>query len=193
MVDDSRQLARDALRDLAIEHNGLFTRQQALDRGVSPEAVHSYVAHGRVDRVAHGIYRYPFLPGAEFEQYETALLRTGDPEAVLSHETALAIWEVSDVNPARYHVTVFHARRIRRADNDRYVVHEQALTPDQVTWWEQMPIVTVPTAIDQCVADGTPTYLLRQALERGARTGAMTAATVNRLTIAMETRDDPTR
>lgn len=193
MVNGLRRLARDALRDLAMEQNGLFTRHQALDRGVSLAAVNNYLAKGRVERVAYGIYRYLDLPGDAFWQYEIALLRTGDPHAALSHETALAIWDISDVSPARYHVTVPHARRIRRSDNDLYVVHEQQLAVDQVTWWEQMPIVTVPTAIEQCIADGTPTYLLRQALERGVRTGAVTRKTANRLTAAMETRDDPAR
>ena len=191
MTQGGTDLARDVLRDLAEAQNGLFTRQQAIARDLTAAAVDNLVARGRVERVGHGIYRYPHLPGAQFEQHEVALLRTGDHDAALSHETALAIYEVSDVNPSRYHVTVPRGRRIRRADTDLYMIHEQVLTPEQVTWWELMPIVTLPTAIEQCIAYGTPTYLLRQALDRGARTGAVRPDDLTRLTDALEARDAP--
>lgn len=189
MPQAGRPLTRDALVDLAEAQNGLVTRQQAIDElDVDPAAFDAFVARGRLERVARGIYRYPRLPGVEHEPYQVALLRTGDPDAALSHETALAIHDISDVNPTRYHVTVPRPRRIRRSDNDRYVVHVQRLTPRQVTWWQQMPVVTPTAAIEQCLAYGTPTYLLRQALERGARTGAVPRDDLNRLTEALERR-----
>lgn len=182
-------LARDALRELAATQNGLVTRQQALDDlGLTVGAVDNLVARGGLEKVAHGIYRVPYLPGIEVEQFQVAVLRTGDPEAALSHETALALHEISDVNPARYHVTVPVGRRIRRSDNDRYVVHVQRLGLDQVGWWNLMRMVTPTTAIEQCMADGTPSYLLRQAIERGARTGAVRHADVERLTEALAER-----
>jgi len=185
-----RPLTRDVLLEFAEGQNGLVTRQQAIDLlDVTGAAVDNLVARGRLKRVGHGIYRVPHLPGIPDEQYQVALLRTGDPDATLSHETALALHGISDVNPARYHVTVAHHRRIRRGDNDRYVVHAQLLTPRQVTWWHEMRIVTPPTAIEQCIALGTPTYLLRQGLERGARTGAVRHDDLIRLTSALEARD----
>jgi predicted transcriptional regulator of viral defense system len=189
MPQGGRPLTRDVLLDLAAAQNGLVTRRQAIDeRDVHPTAVDALVARGRLKRVAHGIYRYPLLPGVEYEPDQVALLRTGDPDAALSHETALAIHDISDVNPSRYHVVVARPRRIRRNDNDRYVVHVQRLTPRQVTWWQQMPIVTPATAIEQRLEYGTPTYLLRQALDRSDRTGAVLRADLNRLTEALERR-----
>jgi predicted transcriptional regulator of viral defense system len=182
-------LARDALRVLALEQNGLVTRRQALeDLGLTAGAVDNLVARGSLQRVAHGIYRFPYLPGIEDEAFQVALLRTGDPDAALSHETALALHEISDVNPARYHVTVPTLRRIRKTDNDRFVIHTQKLTPRQVTWWHQMRTVTATTAIEQCIDYGTPTYLLRQAIDGGERTGAVRHDDVARLTEALEAR-----
>ncbi|MDO8145474.1 MULTISPECIES: type IV toxin-antitoxin system AbiEi family antitoxin domain-containing protein [unclassified Isoptericola] len=182
-------LARDALRDLAEGQNGLVSRRQAVDDlGVTPGALDHLVARGGLLPVARGIYRVPYLPGVENERYQVALLRTGDPEAALSHETALALHEISDVNPARYHVTIPTARRIRRSDNDAFVVHVERLMPDQLGWWNLMRVVTATTAIEQCIAYGTPTYLLRQAIERGERTGAVRRADVARLTQLLEDR-----
>lgn len=189
MMETERRLARDALRGLAEAQNGLVTRQQAIDvLGLTAGAVDNLVARGGLQKVAHGIYRFPHLSGAELEQLQVALLRTGDPAAALSHETALALHEISDVNPAIYHVTVPSRRRIRRADSDRYAVHTQALKPAQVTWWNLMRIVTAPTAVEQCLTLGTPTYLVRQALERGARNGSIRTDEVRRLSAELEAR-----
>ena len=182
-------LARDALRDLAAGQNGLVSRRQAIDDlGVTTGALDHLVARGGLLPVARGIYRVPYLPGVENERYQVALLRTGDPDAALSHETALALHEISDVNPGRYHVTVPQHRRIRRADNDAFVIHVEQLQPRQVGWWNLMRIVTATTAIEQCIASGTPTYLLRQAIERGERTGAVRRADLVRLTELLEDR-----
>lgn len=182
-------LARDALRGLAEGQNGLVSRRQAIhDLGLTARAVDNLVARGGLLQVAHGIYRVPHLPGIENERFQVALLRTGDPNAALSHETALALYEISDVNPGRYHVTVPVARRIRRSDNDAFVVHVEELKPHQVGWWNLMRIVTATTAIEQCIPLGTPTYLLRQALERGARIGAVRRSDVARLTELLDDR-----
>ncbi|WP_147915714.1 hypothetical protein [Ruania zhangjianzhongii] len=112
--------------------------------------------------------------------------RRVDPKAALSHETALDIYDVSDLIPDRYHVTVPQARRIRRADNAAYVVHEGVLAPGQVTWWEQMRVVTLAAAIEQCLGFGTPAYLLRQAIGRGAAKGWLRHADRARLAERME-------
>jgi predicted transcriptional regulator of viral defense system len=174
---------------LADAQNGLVTRQQAItELELTAAAVDNLVARGRLKRVAHGIYRYPYLPGVEDEALQVALLRTGDPHAALSHETALQLHDISDVNPTRYHVTIPDGRRIRRSDNDRYVVHVQRLTDAGRTWWHQMRIVTPAVAIAQCIVYGTPTYLLRQALSRGAGAGALRRTDARSLTALLEQR-----
>lgn len=60
-------------------------------------------------------------------------------------------------------------------------MHYQELLGDQVGWWQQIPTVTLPTAISQCIGAGVPTYLLVQALENAAKTGALVSAYRTRL------------
>jgi hypothetical protein len=51
-----------------------------------------------------------------------------------------------------------------------------------------MRVVTPATTIEQCISYGTPTYLLRQALEQSARTGVVRGEDVVRLTALLEAR-----
>ena len=63
-------------------------------------------------------------------------------------------------------------RRLRREGGHRYKVHYEDLSPEQTGWWEEVPTATPARAIAQCISHGTPTYILRQALERGRQQGA---------------------
>jgi predicted transcriptional regulator of viral defense system len=117
------------------------------------------------------------------------VLWTGAPEACLSHETALAAWDVTDVNPDQIHVLVGKNRRLRRSGGERYVIHHHDLADGQRTWFEQIPITDVPTTIEQCIDWGTSAYLIKQALERAGRTTDLPAADKARLAERLEERD----
>jgi len=51
-------------------------------------------------------------------------------------------------------------------------------------------MVTPATAIAQCLAFGTPTYLLRQAIERGHAQGYLKVAERDELTRVLEARHE---
>ena len=111
-------------------------------------------------------------------------------EAVLSHETALDAYGISDINPNRIHVTVGKHRRFRRVGGSDYVVRYQDLMPERIGWWQEIPRVTPAKAIEQCLAYGTPTYSLRQAIERGHAQGYLESAERDSLAEALEDRHD---
>ena len=148
------------------------------------------VHRGTLERAAHGVYRFPQYPISEFDPLMLAVLWTRAPEAALSHETALDCYGISDINPHRIHVTVSKQRRLRRTGADDYVVHYEDLTPQQIGWWQEIPTVSPMTAIAQCLTYGTPTYLLRQAIERGHAQGRLKAAERDTLAERLEARHD---
>lgn len=179
----------ERLREVALDQHGFVTTAQAVEEGVSHAELATMVGRDRLARVAHGVYRVPQVAETEFDQYQLAVLWTGAPEACLSHDTALAAWEVSNVNPDRIHLTVARHRRIRRAGGERYVLHYDDVDPRHVTWWQGIRTMDVPTAIGQCIASGVPTYLIRQALDRAERTSRLPAAERNRMIRELEDRD----
>lgn len=183
-------LARDELWNIAETQHGFVTAQQAAEAGVSKQALQMLVHRGTLERAAYGVYRFPRYPVGEYDQLALAVLWARVPEAALSHETALDCYGISDVNPNRIHLTVGKHRRFRRADGGDYIIHYEDIAATQVGWWQEIPMVTLVTAIGQCIADGTPTYLLRQAIERGYAQGYLKTTERDALAASLETRDE---
>ncbi|MDR3359839.1 MAG: type IV toxin-antitoxin system AbiEi family antitoxin domain-containing protein [Bifidobacteriaceae bacterium] len=179
----------DALREIAMDQHGFVTTAQAAGEGVGSAQLAMMVKRDRLERVAHGVYRVPQVAASRYDNWARAVLWTGAPEACLSHETALAAWDISDINPDQIHILVGKSRRLRRAGGERYVVHHQDLAEGQRTWFEQMPITDVPTTIEHCIDWGTPTYLIKQALERAGKTSDLPAQERARLAQRLEERD----
>ena len=179
----------ERLREIALDQHGFVTTAQAVADGVAKTELPRLASRGRVERVGQGIYRIPQVPATPYDNWAMAVLWTGAPETCLSHETALAAWGVSDVNPDRIHLTIGKGRRLRRSGGERYVLHRRDLAPESRTSWEGIPITDLPTTIEDCIATGTPTYLVRQAIERGGRTSLLLVADQDRLTKRLEDRD----
>lgn len=73
-------------------------------------AVDNHVVHGNWERVEGGVYRLREYPPPERDDLIVLSLmshnRSDQPQTVFSHETALALHDLSDANPARIHLTV---------------------------------------------------------------------------------------
>ena len=103
---------------LAEENDGLVTASQARAIGIVDSVLARMTRRGKLERVARGVYRTPYFPADRFYQYRQAILwacaSRGPEKVALSHETALAVYGISDVNPARVHITVPKDARLRR-------------------------------------------------------------------------------
>jgi predicted transcriptional regulator of viral defense system len=91
-----------------------FTTKQAGDAGYQPGSQAHHVKSGNWVRAERGIYRLTRFPQSSEEQLVIYALwsrnRAGEPEGVYSHQTALSIHELSDLNPAKLHKTPTHTQ-----------------------------------------------------------------------------------
>jgi hypothetical protein len=99
----------------------------------------------------------------------------------ISHETALDLWDVSDINPGKFHITIPFKPRLTRKAPPLYVVHREILANGDRTRFEGIPIVTLEKAIRECGAAHVRPDLLRQAIENGRRTGKLRTAVAEQL------------
>lgn len=187
MIEEKTNI--DRLRGIALDQYGYVTASQALDAGVSRAALSMLKKRGRVELVAHGVYRVPQVPPTELDRFMLAVLWTGTEEAALGYETALDAYGVCDVNPAMIHVTVGKGRRIARRGGEGYVLHREDVAEGDLTWWKGMPIATLRKAIEQCIDSGTSSHLLAQAIENGSARGVVLEHEAAALRERLEARD----
>lgn len=130
---------------IAADRHGLVTSAEAAHKGVPRVLLVQMARRGVLENVAHGLYRIPELAGDPLAQYQEALLLL--PGGALSHDTALDLHELCDVNPRKVHVTVLPGTRIRKVIPDWIEIHHAALDPADVTGHDGLAIVTPARAI----------------------------------------------
>ena len=90
---------------------------------------------------------------------------------VLSHETALSLFELSDVAPDKVHITVPTSLRVQRAVPTYMVVHRADVPPTDIQQFERMPITTPARAIQDCLYAHAGPAIVYQAIRDGRRAG----------------------
>lgn len=163
---------------LAEDQGGYFTTGQVRAARIDHHAILHMCRRRVVERISRGVYRLvQFPPVPHGQEFEATLWPYGGRygvQGVLSHESALRLWELSDANPTRVHVTVPRRYRVRRAIPRHLRVHYADLTPGDVTRYEGVPVTTPRKTIVDCAEAGLAPGLLRQAIADGRRTGRLT-------------------
>jgi predicted transcriptional regulator of viral defense system len=142
----------DALRDLAADHEGLFSSWEAGQAGI-PRALVVQLAHrGRIRRVAQGIYQFPSWPTTGLQQYHEAVLWASahrDLEyALVSHDSALELYNLTLLNPGVIHVTLPPKTRISRIPPSWMRLHFENVDANDRRWERGVPIVSIARAIE---------------------------------------------
>ena len=171
------------LLERALDQHGLLTPEDAQAIGANDAALRLMVHRGTLERVGFGIYRVPQLAGDQLAQYQDALLRVRN-DAALTHETALDLHGLCDINPALVHVTVPPGTRLRRRLPDWLAVHRGRLEAHDVTWHEGLRIATPARAILDGIAAHIGERFIDQAVETGRDRGLLGASDVRRIEVA---------
>lgn len=167
--------AYDAVHELALEQHGVLTAAQARELGVAHKALGSMVDRGRLDRLAYGLFRDLGAPITPWTQYAAAVMWPQGVNGVLSHETALALLDLSDANPPKIHVTVPKGHRPRRRSPlPGMVLHHADVSQDETMSVEGLPVTRLWRTIRDCAATNLGPALLRQAIEDGLAKGYLT-------------------
>src|SRR6266852_401915 len=109
MAQSHREAAR-RLFEFAERQQGFFTAKQARAAGFAENTHPYHVQAGNWIREHRGIYRLALFPAADRPDLVLWALwsrnRNEEVEGVYSHHTALSLYDLSDLNPAKLHMTV---------------------------------------------------------------------------------------
>ena len=177
--------AQEQLFAIASSQQGFFTSRQALTAGYT-ERAHSYhVKIGDWVREQRGIYRLARFPVSPEAQYVIWSLwsrdRSGVPQGVFSRQTALSLYELSDLNPAQLHLTVPLSFRHRILPPDLPVLHFADL-PETDVETRQGYRLTRPlrTILDLAQDESESRDHLQQALQQALTRGLITRSEIQR-------------
>jgi predicted transcriptional regulator of viral defense system len=159
---------------------GYFTTKDATDAGFSLPLLQHHLAAGRIERSQRGIFRLANYPPTEEEGLVPAWLWSRR-EGVFSHETALALHELSDALPAKLHLTVpsaWDARRIKIPSG--LVLHYSDIVDGDREWRGPVQLTTPLRTIVDCTLAAVAPDLIEQAIRQGVRRGLFSRQVVKR-------------
>ena len=179
------RLVWDRLYETAAGQEGMFTTQQAAEAGYSPQLLVHYVRKGRAVRLHRGLYRLVHFPAGDHEDL-VAIWLWSERRGTLSHQTALALHGLSDVLPARIHLTLpleWAHRRLRVPEG--VVLHHAHVLPKERSWFGAVPTTSPGRALNDCAREGLSPELLRQGAQQALGRGLVTKADIHDVEVAL--------
>jgi predicted transcriptional regulator of viral defense system len=164
------------LYSIAEAQQGYFTSSQAVEAGFL-DYLHPYhVRKGNWERIHRGIYRLSKYPHSMDSHYVIWSLwsrnRKGEPQGVYSHETALSMFDLSDVNPAKLYMTVPPNFRRHSSIPKILILNKGVLTPGDIATREGYRVTRPTRTIRDLLREGaTSKDLIRQAIMQGFSRG----------------------
>ena len=175
MAQSHREASR-RLFELAEQQQGFFTTKQAKTAGFAENTHPYHVQAGNWIREHRGIYRLTLFPAPDRPDLVLWSLwsrnRKEEVDGVYSHQTALSLHELSDLNPAKLHMTVPTNFR-RNSDIPGIVVlHYRDLLESEIQagagYKYTRPLRTILDLIEAGTVERTfIRQALRQAVDRG--------------------------
>jgi predicted transcriptional regulator of viral defense system len=166
----------DHLFEIAEGQQGYFTAKQAETAGFDKKNHHYHVHSGSWIRACRGVYRLSKFPIAEHPDMITWSLwsrdRSDHPQGVYSHETALSVYKLSDLMPAKLHMTVPPEFRRNAAIPEVLVLHRGRLQDQDIESMQGFRVTRpLKTIADLIAAGDVPADHLQQAVRQAVQRG----------------------
>jgi predicted transcriptional regulator of viral defense system len=177
----SRKDSFQRLYETAEAQQGFFTTKQAKAAGFEENTHPYHVQAGNWIREHRGIYRLALFPHTDHPDLAIWSLwsrnRNEQTEGVYSHQTALSLHELSDVNPAKLHMTVPPRFRRNSEIPGILVLHQGIVTPDDIQAAQGFQFTrALRTIVDVVEAATVERAFVRQAVRQAFDRGLITRA-----------------
>jgi predicted transcriptional regulator of viral defense system len=194
-MSQPRSEAARRLYEIAEGQQGYFTTKQARAAGIVENAHPYHVQTGNWIREHRGIYRLAMFPATDHPDLALWSLwsrnRSEETEGVFSHQTALSLHELSDLNPAKLHMTV--PRRFRRNSDipGILVLHHADLAANDIQTAQGFRFTRpLRTILDLTEAGEVERGFIQQAIRQAVQRGLVTPQQLRGITLthSQETR-----
>jgi len=159
-----------ALYKIAEDQGGYFSLSQVKAIGIRRNQIYRAVKQSTIERVYRGVYRLVLFPGNQFEEIYAAVVSVGD-QAVVGYETALYVYDLSDIIPDDIHLIIPRSSSRRRK---HIKMHTNKLDDQDITIYEGFRITTVARTIVDVLATHADTDQVRMAISQAIVKGMTT-------------------
>jgi hypothetical protein len=178
MAQSHREASR-RLFEFAEQQQGFFTTKQAKAAGFAENTHPYHVQVGNWIREHRGIYRLALFPTADRPDLVLWALwsrnRNEEVEGVYSHQTALSLYDLSDVNPSKLHMTVPIDFRRNSSIPRILVLHYAGLLESDVQTAQGFKFTRpLRTILDVIEAGTIERNFIRQAIRQAVDRGLIT-------------------
>jgi predicted transcriptional regulator of viral defense system len=172
-MNDINQPDMRGLEGDAYQQGGYFTSAQAAAHRVSRQLLNHHVKQGRFQRVRRGLYRVRGFPTSQHDDIREKWMAVGTEKAIVSHQSALALLELSDNVPDKVHLLVSRRHRgLRRPSG--VVIHTHPDDEEIAAVWRNGMPLTAPARTLVDVADEIQPEQAAMAAEQALRLGLLT-------------------
>jgi very-short-patch-repair endonuclease len=130
------------LAELARRQHGVVGRRQLRRLGLTEGEIRWRLESGRLHRLQGGVYAVGHRDISRLGRWMAAVLASG-PEAVLSHWSAAALWQIRPNSRSRIDVTVPHSSR----SSPLIVRHVSQIPEDERATVEAIAVTSVPRTV----------------------------------------------
>jgi predicted transcriptional regulator of viral defense system len=172
------QNSQKLLFEIAESQQGFFTAKQAINCGFSSKNHQYFVKKGKWIKEGWGIYRlanYPVTDRPDLMKWYLWSRNKNDiPQAVFSHETALMLYDLSDIMPDKIHMSV--PKKFRKFNKIPKVlkIYKMDLPEDDIRAYLSVKVTTpIRTIIDIIEENIISQDLIYQAIEEAISRGVI--------------------
>ena len=170
-----KNMKKQKLFEIASFQQGYFTAKQAIRSGFSYRMHTHYKQNGEWFEIDRGIFRLAQFPNSPDEDYVRWSLwsrdRDGQPQAVISHESALSIHDLSDVMPSKIHFTV--PPGFRKKVPKGCFIHRGRISNDEKEQREGFFVTNPLRTIIDSAGSNLSIYYLEQAIQQACDRGML--------------------
>ncbi|MGH9666773.1 MAG: type IV toxin-antitoxin system AbiEi family antitoxin domain-containing protein [Bryobacteraceae bacterium] len=193
MAQSHREASR-RLFEFAEQQQGFFTTKQAKAAGFAENTHPYHVQVGNWIREHRGIYRLALFPATDRPEFALWALwsrnRNEEVEGVYSHQTVLSLYDLSDLNPSKLHMTVPTDFRRNSEIPGILVLHFADLPESDVKTAHGFKFTTPLRAILDLIELGTvERNFIRQALRQAFDRGLITRQQIRSTRMSAPTRE----
>jgi predicted transcriptional regulator of viral defense system len=180
------------LFNLADEHDGVFTVQEAAHAGISRQNLVMLARRGTLGQLSRGIYRLLNYP-ADQEQIQLweavlwpSVQRSLADSGTLSHLTALHLHHPTlNFEPATVDLTVAPDFRIRREQPRWLRLHSAQLPKEDIVNVRGLPVTALERSLLDCIEIGVERRLLRSMIDASEEGEILAAASIEKIRLVL--------